>query len=217
VFTGIVESTGTVESLSAKGRATRRIVIATALPLGTIPLGGSVAVDGVCLTLVARRGRRFEADLGPETLARTTLGRRRPGDRVHLERPLRVGDPLGGHLVAGHVDGVGRVLATRAEGEALLLEVLAPAELSIYVVPKGSITIDGVSLTVNQVNGARFKVTLIPHTLAVTKLGGLRAGDEVNLEADLMAKHVGRMLLAWGRGPRTRGKRRPKETESTRP
>jgi len=192
-----------VTSLAPARRGSRRLAVETALDVDSIPLGGSVAVDGVCLTVVARRRRRFEADLGPETLALTTLGERRTGDRVHLERPLRAGDPLGGHLVAGHVDGVGRVARARALGDALELRIAAPAAIAGYLAPKGSVAVDGVSLTVNRVQGATFSVTLIPHTLAVTKLGGLRPGDRVNLEADLLAKHVARLLeRATGGGPR---------------
>jgi riboflavin synthase len=194
VFTGIVEVTGEIESLRPTAAGSRRLAVRSTLELATIPMGGSVAVDGVCLTVVARRGRRFEADLGPETLALTTLGELRAGDRVHLERPLRVGDPLGGHLVAGHVDGVGRVARVRRRGDALELGITAPEALAPYLAPKGSVTVDGVSLTVNRVDGASFSVTLIPHTLSVTKLGALRPGARVNLEADLIAKHVARLL-----------------------
>ena len=196
MFTGIVEATGQVESLRPTAKGTRRLAVKTtaALDLASVPLGGSIAVDGVCLTLVARRGRRFEADLGPETLALTTLGARAAGDRVHLERPLRMGDPLGGHLVAGHVDGMGHVTRLRRHGDALELVIAAPAELTPYLAAKGSVAVDGVSLTVNRVDGATFSVTLIPHTLAVTKLGNLAAGDRVNIEADLLAKHVARIL-----------------------
>lgn len=200
MFTGIVETTGTVVSLVPTGKAktgeTQRLAIASALDLGTIPMGGSVAVNGVCLTLVAKKGRRFEADLGPETLARTTLGRLAPGDKVHLERPLRMGDPLGGHLVAGHVDGVGTIRTVRPEGDALTLEVEVPSDLAGYLAPKGSLCLDGVSLTINRLKGRRASVTLIPHTLAVTHLGALRVGDPVNVETDLLAKHIGRMLEA---------------------
>jgi riboflavin synthase len=194
MFTGIVETKGRVEALRARADGGRRLVVSTSLDLSAVPLGGSIAVQGVCLTLVARRGRRFEADLGPETLARTTLGALRPGDSVHLERPLRLGDPLGGHLVAGHVDGVGRVKAARRAGEALDLTIAAPADLAPFLAPKGSVALDGVSLTVNTVTGADFAVTLIPHTLAVTGLGRLRPGDRVNVEADLLAKQLARLL-----------------------
>jgi riboflavin synthase len=194
VFTGIVETTGTIESLGPMALGGRRISISSALPLGTVPKGGSIAVDGVCLTLVGRRGRRFEADLGPETLAMTTLGSRRAGDLVHLERPLRIGDPLGGHLVAGHVDGTGTVARTRRQGDCLTIEITAPEAVSPFLAAKGSITIDGVSLTVNTVKGPAFSVTLIPHTLSVTRLGSLSPGAKVNLEADLIAKHVANLL-----------------------
>lgn len=233
MFTGIVEAKGRVTALSASrgaagASATRRLVINTSLSLAKVPLGGSIAVDGVCLTVVRRSARRFEADLGPETLALTTLGDLRRGDDVHLERPLRMGDPLGGHLVAGHVDGLGRVATTRRLGAALELEIVAPPELAPLLVTKGSIAVDGVSLTVNRVQGATFSVTLIPHTLAVTLLGQLRPGDAVNLEADLMAKHVGRLVDAFlaargararQRSPRSRGAttgRRPSNLRSNR-
>lgn len=176
-----------------------RIAIATSLPLEDAALGASIAVDGVCLTIVAHSGASFEADLGPETLAVTTLGQLAPGARVHLERPLRMGDELGGHLVAGHVDARGTVARATALGDALELVVRAPARIGRHLVPKGSITVDGVSLTVNHVRDrpdgeAEFSVTLIPHTLAVTKLGDLRPGDPVNLEADLLAKHVAALV-----------------------
>jgi riboflavin synthase len=201
LFTGIVEAQGDIEALRGQ-----RLSVSTALDLKAVPLGGSIAVDGVCLTVVARRARRpgwvFQADLGPETLARTTLGERRAGDRVHLERPLRMGDPLGGHLVAGHVDGVGRLRKAVRRGDALELQVAAPPEIAPYLAPKGSVAIDGVSLTVNRVAAQTFSVTLIPHTLAVTHLGALPAGARVNLEADLLAKQVAR-LLERRRAPRS--------------
>ena len=199
MFTGIVEATGKIQSLRERaGAAGMRVSISTKLDIDDVKLGGSIAVDGVCLTVISRRKgngtARFEADLGPETLSLTTLGQRRTGDLVHLERPLRMGDPLGGHLVAGHVDGVGRVVSTRRRGESLELDIAAPADLSPFLAAKGSVTIDGVSLTVNKVGARSFSVTLIPHTLAVTHLGGRRAGDRVNLEVDLLARHVARLL-----------------------
>jgi riboflavin synthase len=191
MFTGIVETQGTVVELAERAAA-RRVAISTDLPVEKMALGASIAVDGVCLTVVERTAGRFVADLGPETLACTTLAALKVGDRVHLERPLAVGDALGGHLVAGHVDGVGTVAVSRRHGEALDLEITAPAEIARYLVPKGSVTVDGVSLTVNTVEGARFGVTLVPHTLAVTLLGARPVGASVNLEADLIAKHVAR-------------------------
>lgn len=194
MFTGIVEGLGTIRDIAARARGVRRVLIRADFALGRLPQGASIACDGVCLTVVARRGRQFAADLGPETLAMTTLGARRAGDRVHLERPLRVGDPLGGHLVAGHVDGVGRVVARVPRGRALALAVALPRALARLVAPKGSITIDGVSLTVNRVHGAVVEVLLIPHTLAVTTLGERRPGGRVNIETDLVAKHVDRVV-----------------------
>ncbi len=196
MFTGIVETRGTVEELEPKG-SVHRVVIATAdLPVEELPLGASIAVDGVCLTVTDRAAGRFGADLGPETLARTTLGALTVGGRVHLERPLKLGDALGGHLVSGHVDGVGRVVARRALGEALELQIAAPPEVVPTLVVKGSVTVDGVSLTINTVLGEVFSVTLIPHTLAVTGLGEKAPGAAVNLEGDLFAKHIDRILAA---------------------
>jgi riboflavin synthase len=209
VFTGIVETTAEVESLAPATEGTRRLAVKAppSFALASVPMGGSIAVDGVCLTLVARRGRRFEADLGPETLALTTLGSLAAGDRIHLERPLRMGDPLGGHLVAGHADGIGRVTRARRHGDALELSIAAPPALAPYLAVKGSVAVDGVSLTVNRVDGATFSVTLIPHTLTVTKLGTLTAGDGVNIEADLLAKHVARILaVTQSTAPRARAR-----------
>jgi riboflavin synthase len=209
VFTGIVEAQGRIESLRGQ-----RLSVTTALDLSAVPIGGSIAVDGVCLTAVSLKARKpgwvFQADLGPETLARTTLGARRPGDAVHLERPLRMGDPLGGHLVAGHVDGVGRLRKAVRRGEALELEVAAPADIAAVLAPKGSVAVDGVSLTINRIAGRTFSVTLIPHTLAVTHLGALATGAQVNLEADMLAKQVARLLdhhLAARGLTSTRGRR----------
>ncbi len=210
MFTGIVEATGTIQSIgrAAPEAATARLTVSTALDLSGAALGASIAVDGVCLTIVDRDAGRglFAADLGPETLALTTLGGLEPGARVHLERPLRLGDELGGHLVSGHVDGVGTVVARRENGAALDLEISAPSTVAPSLAVKGSVTVDGVSLTVNTLSdlaaGAIFGVTLIPHTVAVTKLADKREGSTVNLEGDLIAKHVQRLLLAHLAGGR---------------
>ncbi|HEY4187951.1 MAG TPA: riboflavin synthase [Polyangia bacterium] len=196
MFTGIVQSIGKVVTWGA-GVDTRRLVVSTSLPVESLPLGASIAVDGVCLTVVERSQGRFAADVGPETLARTTFVERHEGDGVHLELPLAAGDPLGGHIVSGHVDGVGTVVATRPRGDALEIDLEAPAELARYLTPKGSITVDGVSLTVNTVDGNRFGVTLIPHTMEVTLLGRRAVGAKVNLEADLLAKHVDRLVAHY--------------------
>lgn len=194
MFTGIIEATGTVVVAEGKPDGGVRLAVETALPVGELPIGASIAVDGVCLTVVERGPGRFAADLGPETLACTTLAALAAGDRVHLERPLRLGDALGGHLVAGHVDGVGTIAARRPIGEALELELTSPPAVAATLVPKGSIAVDGVSLTVNRVEGERFFVTLIPHTLSVTRLGEKPEGARVNLEGDLIAKHVANLV-----------------------
>ena len=157
-------------------------------------LGASVAVSGVCLTVTAASPKHFEVEAAFETLSLTTLGDLAVGDVVNLEPALRMGDPLGGHLVSGHVDGVGRLESVEARGEARECWFSVPAELARYVAPKGSICIDGVSLTVNAVRDDRFSVGLIPHTLGVTTLGALGVGDRVNLEVDLLARYVARLL-----------------------
>ena len=197
MFTGIVEAVGKVESLRASSGGVRRLTVKTDLEVGKLPVGASIAVQGVCLTIVARRSGRpstFQADVGPETLACTTLGSLTAGRRVHLEPALRLGDALGGHMMSGHVDGTGRVESAAKRGAAFALRVTAPADIAPYLSKKGSIAVDGVSLTVNEVTGPSFEVLLIPHTLAVTLLGELRPGAQVNLEADMIAKQVARFI-----------------------
>ena len=157
-------------------------------------MGESIAVDGACLTVTAHRGRRFTADVTPETLRRTTLGALPRGARVNLERALRVGDRIGGHIVLGHVDGVGRLLAIRPEGNWFLYRFRAPRALAPYLVEKGSIAVDGVSLTIFDCRGTSFTVALIPHTLKETTLGERRPGDRVNLEADVLLKHIAALV-----------------------
>lgn len=202
MFTGIVEKTGTVESIARAEpeHPAARLTVTTDLDLAGTAVGASIAVDGVCLTIVdldAARGR-FAADLGPETLMLTTLGSMEPGTRVHLERPLRLGDELGGHLVTGHVDAVGLVVARRENGSALDLEISVPGNVGRAIAPKGSVAVDGVSLTINvladMAGAAVFGVTLIPHTVAVTKLSAKQIGAGVNVETDLVAKHVERLV-----------------------
>src|SRR5262245_37659235 len=205
MFTGIIEALGVVESIQRvelKQGPAVRLVVVTDLDGGTMPIGASIAVDGVCLTIVERATGHFGADLGPETLALTTLGNLEPGHRVHLERPLKVGDPLGGHMVLGHVDIMGTVVARRPVGASLELDIEAPAQVARFLAAKGSVAVDGVSLTVNTVVGNVFSVTLIPHTLEVTKLGDKRVGDTVNLEADMIVKHIDRLMGAQFGGDR---------------
>jgi riboflavin synthase len=188
MFTGLVEATGTVAALSGRG-AEVRLRVRTRLAAG-LRRGQSIAVDGVCLTAAGRGRDWFEAVLAPETLQRTTLGLRRAGDRVNLERPLRLGDPLGGHLVQGHVDGVGVVEEVRPEGSGVRVRVAFPAALAPFILEKGSIAVDGVSLTVAARSGRAFEVALIPETLRVTRLDGYAPGTPVNLEVDMLGRYV---------------------------
>ena len=200
MFTGIVEEVGRVRAFR-RDDAMASLEIAAALALGESPIGASVAVNGVCLTVVRRHEAHFEFELGPETLARTALGGLAPGDPVNLERPLRFGGALGGHLVLGHVDGIGTVEeVTRVESTARVRIGLADRTLEPLLIPQGSVAVDGVSLTVAALADLAFEVMLIPHTLAVTTLGGLGPGRVVNIEADVIGKYLVRSLTL--RGPR---------------
>jgi riboflavin synthase len=198
VFTGIVQEIGEIRCSEARagagGSSDRRIEIAcVTIPRERLALGASVSVDGVCLTVAAHGTGSFFADVSAETLAVTTLGSKPDGARVNLEPSLRAGDSLGGHWVSGHVDGLADVLTTRADARSLRVELAAPVALARYIARKGSVTLDGVSLTVNAVDGARFTVNLIPHTLEVTTLGRLQPGSRLNLEIDLLARYVERL------------------------
>jgi riboflavin synthase len=186
-----------------RGRAGAHLTLETPRALPRLVLGESIAVDGACLTVTAKQGRRIRVDVSPETLRRTTLGRLAKDARVNLERALRVGDRLGGHVVLGHVDGVGTLEKVEPDGDWLLYRFRAPGALLPFLVEKGSIAVDGVSLTVFACRAGRFTVALIPHTLAKTTLGTRRPGDGVNLEADVLLKHIGAML----RTRRSRGGR----------
>lgn len=190
MFTGIVAAVGTVRK-SELSRGGRRLAIdAGRLGLADVAKGDSIAVDGVCLTVVARKGRSFEVDVSRETLACTTGFA--AGARVNLEKAMRASDRLGGHLVSGHVDGVGTVMRVVPAGGSRVIAVKAPAGIAKYIARKGSVAVNGVSLTVNAVKMAEFSVNLIPHTLSATNLGGLRPGDKVNLEVDMLARYVER-------------------------
>jgi riboflavin synthase len=189
VFTGLVEEGGRVAALHPAGAGARLVIGAEAV-LDGLRVGDSVAVSGACLTAIEVTGDGFAVDCVAETLRRTTLGGLAPGDRVNLERPMRLGDRLDGHLVQGHVDGVGTVRAALPEGDGALLEVASPPALLRYVVEKGSIAVDGVSLTVAERLGDAFTVALIPHTIGLTTLGPQAVGRAVNLEVDVVAKYV---------------------------
>ncbi len=195
MFTGIIESIGTVREWTAKAGGARVHIEAGTLAEG-LRVGDSVAVDGACLTVTVPTGDGFTCDLSAETLDRTTLKALRVGARVNLERPLRLGDRLGGHLVTGHVDAVGHIADRVPQGDGQLARIRFPALLSPLLVMKGSIAVDGISLTVAELSRDTFGVALIPHTLDHTTLGGKRVGDAVNLEADLLGKHVARLLAA---------------------
>ena len=193
MFTGLVEALGTVRQRRDDGAGVRLCVTEPHIAQDA-PLGASIAVNGVCLTVVERDPTSFAFQIGPETLRCTNLGELRPGDRVNLERSLRAGDRLGGHIVQGHVDGTGAILARAASEHWELVEVSLPAELARYVVTKGSVCVDGVSLTVVEVKGDSFTVSLIPETLARTTLGLKEVGDPVNLEVDVIAKYVEKLV-----------------------
>lgn len=193
MFTGIVQSIGHIAGLAPRGGDLELAVAAEAVDASRLGLGESISVQGVCLTVTGYRAKNFTADVSRETLDRTTLGQLVVGSRVNLEPALRAGDALGGHLVSGHVDGLGRLLARRSDARSERFEFELPAELARYVAPKGSIGLDGVSLTVNEVEGRRFGVNLIPHTLAVTTLVDLAAGGAVNVEVDLLARYLERL------------------------
>jgi len=194
MFTGIIESIGTIARIERRGGDVRLHVDAGSLALDDVKLGDSISVSGVCLTAVEIAGAVFTVDVSTETLARTTLGALRDGDPVNLEKAMRLSDRLGGHLVAGHIDGVGRVVSIESDARSQRWLFELPAVLARYLAPKGSISIDGVSLTVNEVDGARFGVNLIPHTIDVTTFKTRRAGDAVNIEVDLLARYVEQLL-----------------------
>jgi len=196
MFTGIVERTGSLTSMSGDARAVRARVQCGELA-AALASGESVSVDGVCLTVVAIGEDWFEADLSTETLRRTSLGAKTTGCCLNLERPVRMSDRLGGHLVQGHVDGVGTILAMHEEGEGVRVRVQVPASLQRYLVEKGSVALDGVSLTIAHRQGRELEVSLIPHTLRVTALREWRTGSQVNIEADVVAKYVESLLASY--------------------
>lgn len=195
MFTGLVQAIGKLESITDKGSDLRLTISCGKLPLDQIRVGDSIAVSGVCLTAAALTQAGFVADVSHETLSCTTLGEARPGTLVNLELALTPSSRFGGHLVSGHVDGVGKVIARWPEGRSMRFKIEAPKELARYIAAKGSICVDGVSLTVNRVEGAAFEVNIIPHTLAETTLGITQVGAKVNLEVDLIARYLERLLL----------------------
>ncbi|MBK8958500.1 MAG: riboflavin synthase [Proteobacteria bacterium] len=194
MFTGIVATVGRITQLARRGDAMRMAIDSAGLDLSDVALGDSIAVSGPCLTVVEFGARHFAVDVSTETLARTTLGARQVGDAVNLEKALRLTDRLGGHLVSGHIDGIGTVVRRETLNDYIRWVVRVPGELAHYLAFKGSVAIDGVSLTVNGVDGDTFEVLTIPHTLERTTLGALSAGAAVNIEVDLIARYIERML-----------------------
>jgi riboflavin synthase len=194
VFSGLVKGIGRVASRTNLGSDARVVVEHGLAAIAPLAVGGSVAVNGVCLTVVAVGQGRFTADVSAATLAVTTLGRLASGARVNLEPPLKAGDPLDGHIVTGHVDGVGEVVSVDAVGGSKRIVVAVPPALSRYIAPKGSVALDGVSLTVNAVGAAELTVNVIPHTLAVTVIGEYARGTAVNIEVDILARYLERLV-----------------------
>jgi riboflavin synthase len=194
MFTGIITDVGQVIDTRATGDLRARI--ATRYDTGRIDIGASIACDGVCLTAVALGPEWFDVDISAETLSKTNLASWTPGKRVNLERALKVGDELGGHIVSGHVDGLAEVVAVVPQGASVRVRFRAPEALARFIAPKGSVALNGTSLTVNEVEGAEFGVNLIPHTQGVTTWGEVAVGDKVNLEVDTMARYVAR-LREW--------------------
>lgn len=197
MFTGIVTDVGKVRHVEKRGDT--HIVIATKLDVSQIEMGASVACSGACMTVVDKgtaKDRWFAFTASGETLSKTTLGSWKAGDAVNLERPMRVGDEFGGHIVTGHVDAVAEIVSVKPEGESVRMVFEVPAKLARFVAPKGSVALDGVSLTVNDVDGSRFGVNIIPHTKKVTTFGRAKPGTKMNFEVDLMARYVARLTAA---------------------
>ncbi len=194
MFTGIVQCTGTLVRSEPRGGDLRLFVDAPALDPSDVMIGESIAVSGCCLTVIAREGISLGFDVSNETLSLTTLGALRIGDAVNLERAMRLSDRLGGHLVSGHVDGIARIVSIEPDARSQRWWLEAPQELARYIAAKGSVCLDGVSLTVNEVDGARFSVNLIPHTVEVTTFAQRKPGDALNLEVDMMARYAERLL-----------------------
>ena len=195
MFTGIVTDIGEIVSVDEGGKSgDRRFVIATKHDLAAVPIGASIACSGCCLTVVEKSAGRFAVDVSAESLSKTHLGAWKTGSKLNLELSLKLGDELGGHLVYGHVDGVGKIVSMTPVGGSMRFDFEVPGEVARFVAPKGSVTIDGISLTVNEVDGNRFSVNVIPHTQAVTTLGQAKVGQQVNLEVDMLARYVARLL-----------------------
>jgi riboflavin synthase len=194
MFTGIIEGLGTIAAIQASGKG-RRLTVSADFDLMNSRIGDSIAVNGACLTAVEIGSRRFVADVSPETLDRTTFGKAKIGERVNLERALRLSDRLDGHLVSGHIDGMGIIDQKKTAGNAVIVVIKVPESLSRYMIQKGSVAVDGISLTINRCSAGNFQVSIIPHTAGLTTIGFKAAGASVNIETDMIGKYVERFLM----------------------
>lgn len=192
MFTGIIESLGDIKMIRSSGRGGKSFAIEAGINLDGTKIGDSIAVNGACLTVVEIAGKRFEVDVSPETLEKTTLGNTKAGEQVNIERAMRLSDRLDGHLVSGHIDGVGTITGKKTAGNALIITFAIPVPVSRYVIKKGSVAVDGVSLTVNNCDDGWFEVSIIPHTAALTTMGIKGAGGFVNIETDMIGRYVER-------------------------
>jgi riboflavin synthase len=202
MFTGIIEGLGTITAIKASGQGAR-LILESGIGLADSAVGDSIAVNGACLTAVAISGNRFEADVSPETLRLTTLGNAKVGDRVNLERALRLSDRLDGHLVSGHIDGIGTLKQRKPMGNAILITFSVPREHTRHMIHKGSVAVDGVSLTINNLGPESFEVSIIPHTASLTTVGFKQPGSKVNIETDIIGKYIERFLTTPGRSKTT--------------
>ena len=194
MFTGIIEGLGTISAIASSGPG-KRLAIESVYQLDQTKIGDSISVSGACLTVVKLEGKRFEVDVSPETLAKTTFGNVKMGDRVNLERALRLSDRIDGHLVSGHTDGLGTLQHREQVGNAIQVTIGASAAITRYIIAKGSVAVDGISLTVNSSGDNEFAVSIIPHTAKITTIGIKRIGDPVNIETDMIGKYVERFLM----------------------
>ncbi len=195
MFTGIIQALGSLQKIEPQAGDCRLYIATGELPMQDVQPGDSIAVNGVCLTAIEPGKHGFAADVSAETLSKTTLGQKKAGDKLNLEKALTLSTPLGGHLVSGHVDGVGQVIRRWHDGRSERFDIRAPKALARYIARKGSICVDGISLTVNEVNGDCFALNIVPHTLQVTTIGDYQAGTAVNLEVDLIARYLERLML----------------------
>lgn len=194
MFTGIIEGLGSITAVASSGEG-RRLSVNADFVLEGSRIGDSIAINGACLTATMLSGSRFEVDVSPETMARTTLQTITPGTRVNIERALRLSDRLDGHLVSGHIDGTGRITYKKNVGNILRIGISVPPEMSRYMIPKGSVAVDGISLTINTLDKQGFEVTIIPHTAASTTIGDRDTGDTVNIEADMIGKYIEKFII----------------------